>query len=271
MTYYLHRKYDLSSDDSILLRMANPYHVQLLNDLHHHFPEVLYNHVRFQSVPELLGYVNDVVRSNPQHQAYHYYHQQYHARYHTPNLYNEIMDDALFVPPPMYPQPVYRGVRDANPYIDAIRSIPPIPSPRSAPPPRGAPAPPSSREDAQQEPDPVVPSEPPVRFRSFISLGSVNLSTFLNQLLQDSLPDNLDDLEDVSIIPTDEQLRNNTAVRRLEQNHGDNCAICQDQMIATQDVRIITHCQHMFHLQCIDTWFQRHIQCPCCRHDIRDQ
>ena len=266
MTYYLHRKYDLSSHGSILLRMANPYHVQLLNDLHHHFPEVLYNHPRFHSIHQLLGYINDIVRSNPQHQAYHYYHQQYHARYHTPNLYNEIMDDALLVPPPVYPQSMYRSgnrnAQDANPYIDAIRSMPPAPTPIVSPPPVPSPRSAPPREDA---------AEPPVRFRSFISLGSVNLSTFLNQLLQDSLPENLDDLEDVSIIPTDEQLRNNTTVQRLEQNHADNCAICQDQMMATHDVRTITHCQHMFHLQCIDTWFQRHIQCPCCRHDIRDQ
>jgi hypothetical protein len=91
----------------------------------------------------------------------------------------------------------------------------------------------------------------------------------VEQFFQDIIPP-MGDLEDVPIIPTAEHLRNNTTVRQLDADIGDNCAICQDPLTATQEVRTINHCQHMFHMQCIDTWFQRNIHCPCCRHDIRE-
>jgi len=238
--------------------MANPYHIQLLNDLHHHFPEVLYNHHRFHNVSELLTYMNDVVRTNPQHQAYHYYHQQYHARYHAQE-YNDLMDDSLLVPQihrrsnvseamaHSIDRQLFGGRAVSNIYSDIIRR-------------------------SSQPPTPVVQPvepEPSVRVRSFVSLGGVDLTTFLTQLLQDPLQ-NLDNLNDVPIIPTAEHLRNNTTVKKLDEDYADNCAICQDPMVKDQDVRTINHCQHIFHMQCIDTWFQRNIHCPCCRHDIRE-
>ena len=49
----------------------------------------------------------------------------------------------------------------------------------------------------------------------------------------------------------------------------DNCAICQDVIEINQSVRRLTHCNHYFHEICIDTWFQRNVHCPTCRHDIR--
>jgi hypothetical protein len=57
---------------------------------------------------------------------------------------------------------------------------------------------------------------------------------------------------------------------RSELSNDINCAICQDPLLTNHDVRTINHCEHMFHKQCIDTWFGRHIHCPCCRHDVRE-
>ena len=243
--------------------MANPYHIQLLNELHHHFPEILYNHTRFQNVVQVLGYMNDVIRMNPQHQAYHYYHQQYHAQY------QDMMDDPLLVPQIQRRSNAAEAMAESidrldhgNPYA-AMRSMNAIgqpPSPTYPPP-----DPPLVRSVGAS-------AEPNIRIRSFISLGNSSdlFSSLLSHLLQEPLA-NMDNLENVIVTPTPEQLRDNTTVTVLQENKDDNCAICQDPLNKDHEVRTITHCDHMFHIQCIDTWFQRDIHCPCCRHDIRDE
>ena len=87
--------------------MSNPYTVQLLNDLHNHFPELLYNHQRFQTGADILSYVNNIVRLTPSHTAFHYYQQQYHAYYH-PQHARQIVDDLHMPPPASYPpSPTY--------------------------------------------------------------------------------------------------------------------------------------------------------------------
>jgi hypothetical protein len=47
------------------------------------------------------------------------------------------------------------------------------------------------------------------------------------------------------------------------------CSICQDTVSATDTARIIRACRHIYHLNCIDRWFERSVVCPTCRHDIR--
>lgn len=47
------------------------------------------------------------------------------------------------------------------------------------------------------------------------------------------------------------------------------CSICQDSL-RVGDLRRLRHCRHTFHRACIDTWFTSHVQCPECRHDIRE-
>jgi hypothetical protein len=48
------------------------------------------------------------------------------------------------------------------------------------------------------------------------------------------------------------------------------CTICQDTIARNAEIRRIRHCQHSYHLVCIDQWFERSVVCPTCRHDIRD-
>ena len=290
--------------------MSNPYTIQLLNDLHNHFPELLYNHQRFQTGADIVGYVNNIIRLTPMHGAYHYYQQQYHAYYH-PEHARGVIDDLYMPPPasyppsPTYPPPpaaaspvmapaapslqdligaaeddddlsqLYGGRAPSNPNL-RIPILPLLPSVqvrsgRAAAPPAAAPA---------AAPPPAVPAAAPpsarssariMRFSQIIPLSDVSVEAIFNQLMQDALPANLHELlEDVPVIPTEEHLRNNTSVSRLAEDFDDNCAICQDPLLINQDARTINHCNHMFHKQCIDTWFQRHIHCPCCRHDVRE-
>jgi len=41
------------------------YSISLLNDLHNHFPDILYRPERFRTVQDLLQYINHVAQTNP--------------------------------------------------------------------------------------------------------------------------------------------------------------------------------------------------------------
>jgi len=41
------------------------YSIPFLNDLHNHFPEILYNPGRFQTVQDLITYIIQVANENP--------------------------------------------------------------------------------------------------------------------------------------------------------------------------------------------------------------
>lgn len=43
------------------------------------------------------------------------------------------------------------------------------------------------------------------------------------------------------------------------------CSICRDSVNRTTGRSVTVPCQHEFHSECIDTWFQRHSSCPDCR------
>ena len=87
----------------------------------------------------------------------------------------------------------------------------------------------------------------------------------LTRLMREYL---FDDLENVPVIPTEEQVANATTVYPINSLQDDICTICQDN-IESGEVRRITQCGHYFHRNCIDTWLQGNVLCPTCRHDIR--
>jgi len=66
--------------------------------------------------------------------------------------------------------------------------------------------------------------------------------------------------------PTAEQLAAGSSIVTIDAE--DTCAICQDVVPAGSEAREL-RCDHRFHPGCIDTWFQRSVLCPTCRHDIR--
>ena len=45
--------------------MTSPYSISLLNDLHNHFPDLLYQPQRFNNIQDVLGYVVQVANQNP--------------------------------------------------------------------------------------------------------------------------------------------------------------------------------------------------------------
>ena len=48
------------------------------------------------------------------------------------------------------------------------------------------------------------------------------------------------------------------------------CVICRGNIEHNCVVRRINKCNHFFHAECADTWFQDNITCPHCRQDIRE-
>ena len=50
----------------------------------------------------------------------------------------------------------------------------------------------------------------------------------------------------------------------------ESCTICRENFNPNSIVRKINGCGHVFHINCIDTWFESNITCPICRVDLRD-
>jgi hypothetical protein len=85
-------------------------------------------------------------------------------------------------------------------------------------------------------------------------------------------------MEPVPVRPTAQQIATGSTVSTVdtEENNAEGvteentCAICQDVITEGSQVRTLNSCEHSFHIGCIDTWFQSHVNCPVCRHDIRE-
>ncbi|XVF46797.1 hypothetical protein PTKIN_Ptkin03bG0057200 [Pterospermum kingtungense] len=44
-----------------------------------------------------------------------------------------------------------------------------------------------------------------------------------------------------------------------------DCAICLSEFEDKECVKALPYCQHVFHVECIDTWLVSHVSCPVCR------
>ena len=78
-------------------------------------------------------------------------------------------------------------------------------------------------------------------------------------------------MEDVQVFPSLRTLRESSSIhiyRDLDTPH-ETCSICRDNFDENSVVRRLG-CEHIFHIGCIDTWFETNIRCPLCRLDLRD-
>ncbi|XXG83708.1 hypothetical protein AAC387_Pa10g1401 [Persea americana] len=66
-------------------------------------------------------------------------------------------------------------------------------------------------------------------------------------------------------IPIQVYTHNQRAMRDGDQCE---CAVCLGEFEEGDPVRILPHCHHVFHLQCIDEWIISHSICPLCRFPI---
>lgn len=47
---------------------------------------------------------------------------------------------------------------------------------------------------------------------------------------------------------------------------GSGCSICLADYKATDVIRLLPECRHLFHVKCIDKWLKAHPSCPVCRN-----
>lgn len=49
---------------------------------------------------------------------------------------------------------------------------------------------------------------------------------------------------------------------------GLECAVCLSDVVQGEKARLLPKCNHGFHVDCIDMWFQSHATCPLCRNPV---
>lgn len=325
------------------------YGVQLLDDIHNYFPDILYNHQRFRNVRDLLNYFQNTTRQS--FNLYNIGRTSYMNNMNTTNNMNNMNNTNNAVnsihSPPSGPargsSPVNRSTNNPIYPPDIIRSpfnsvfYPPEITPLQQTTNASSTTGPSSRRvinnnltssvtglhsrstaRSQQSTligdyfsSSVTPTPPLISTINTIPMNitsSINVDNDIedededddnNQIEQGqdiiasniSLLANIANLfnptgvtnatatiripftsfmEPIPIIPTAQQIQNATSIRTITESVGDTCAICQENIVINDNVRKINICNHSFHTGCIDTWFQRNVRCPVCRHDIRE-
>jgi Ring finger domain len=129
---------------------------------------------------------------------------------------------------------------------------------------------------------PQTPAQRPVREVSLPTLSQIleNLTwrtptsrfppTFFRQGRRTTATET--EFQDVVVRPTEEQI--SAAVSRFPyastmQLRNTNCPITLEPFQEGDPLIQINYCQHSFHEQALENWFQRNVRCPVCRYDIR--
>jgi hypothetical protein len=233
------------------------FRIGILDDLHNYFPDLLYNSDRFQSVQDVLQYIQRGARINPFEQGLREYN-----RNSRDSRTNHVV------------QPTQIPIVDTRAAHD-ISDVPVTP--------QRAPLMTSTIPVTPQRvplttstiPEPQIPQRQ-VRRRpvTYYWADSLIPNRYENNLIDTSILTNLftmalnPSFTDVPVIPTNQQV--DAATTLTTSQVAEPCAICQDAMDPSQSVRRINRCQHAFHRTCIDTWFESGVTCPICRIDIRD-
>lgn len=53
-------------------------------------------------------------------------------------------------------------------------------------------------------------------------------------------------------------------------DEGNMCSICLNNVKFDEVVRIL-ECKHVYHIKCIDKWFEKNTKCPNCRHNLKKE
>jgi hypothetical protein len=244
----------------------NHYGIPLLDDVHNYFPALLYDPVRFQNVGDVFAYVR----------------QQMHRRF-----------DLFSSAQAAYRSEVRRQPRAAaapptvfhrQPRFAAAAAAP-VPEPQT-PPLRPSLSRTVPMWNAMQTQPGMHPAIAEYTLETLMGgllpsqIGGNQMGDYLSPIFSNSLSALLNGVrqpaaaqqalqEPVIVAPTEQQVAAATAIE-IVADDDEVCAICQEGMASGTEARSLNACDHMFHTGCIDTWFQRNVRCPVCRHDIRD-
>jgi len=107
----------------------------------------------------------------------------------------------------------------------------------------------------------------------------INPSTYIDPLIETN--NNTQDITNflntflnstVAVRPSEDQINISSRIVRYADIQNPNstcCAITLEPFIASDNVRQIHFCGHMFFPQSFTQWFQNNVRCPVCRYDIR--
>ena len=228
---------------------VDQYGVRLLDDLHNYFPAILYDPTQFQTVPDLLNYVRQQTqtRFNPFQSGLREYQATYIPRQPRPNPLQSTRGRARTNNNRIVTE-TYEFVPSLVSNIYSDLEIPILVPPSSA--------------------DPIPSLVPaPARLEPSSTLAN---SIFDTALVRALLNLNSYDLESVIVRPTQQQIDRATTLRAaVAADESESCSVCQERYTEGQALRVIHHCHHQFHKDCVDRWFERNVRCPVCRHDVR--
>lgn len=240
------------------------YGVHLLDDLHNFFPALLYDSSSFRSVQDVLGYIQR--QSRARFDLFSYGLREYQSS-HSPaqnlRFSSRTLSNLQSIGQLSHSNLAHGPVRveinlDQTEDNDAD----------------------TESEDEAQAPSPSRGSSPLLTTTPETAIASLLLqmlsssreipSLTTRNILMPLLGQRNQFLEPVVVRPTVEQVEQNTTVGRVASDQDISCSICQDTLQPEQEGRKLNACGHWFHKTCIDTWFERAVHCPVCRHDIRE-
>jgi hypothetical protein len=246
------------------------YGVPIIDNIHNYFPDILYNNTRFTSLPALMEYLR-----NQMNHHFNIYNRMYmeYWRNNAPDMSNSVSPSrsAQAVPTTPNIQAMPREMQEAldallNPLGSNIstRTATPVLHPMS-----------TYMDDElllngfATPLQPTSNNAPPSINRLSTALNSIfpgigegRPAVFMAARAYHIRPLNLNVPETDGLTPLDIQ-RSTHIAQRIE----GQCPICYDDY-SGNDLRIINTCNHAFHIECIDRWFQNHNTCPMCRANV---
>ena len=228
--------------------MAAYYNIQLLDDIHNYFPALLYDHTRFRTVQDVLGYVNANV--NNRFNLFNRAQEQFNAVNNQNNQTRHI-DTAIPVTRVENPVTTRRRVTTSIPIYQTPVNQTRLQTQINA----------AANDVSLLLQMLTGPIQSP---QTTVSYHPVSMRA-LEQML------GIGPMEPVPVVATPEQINLATTLLGATNAHeSQTCSICQDTYAAGQGIRRLNQCSHEFHRECIDVWFQGNVHCPVCRFDIRD-
>ena len=237
----------------------------MLDEIHNFFPELLYDDVIF-SEPRFHYFRHRMRRIFPRAytRAFHEY-GIYYATERQQAFQNFLQSSGWQVaaapPPPPPPQQMTMNLAPpptAASLVSTFRGLSPIQTPPSL-----VPSP-----VATQVNELVL--EPDAASQLFTSFFNRSFEHPLTASATFRILGNLGGglFEDVPVIASQLDIETASSLYDLDRVPADSvCAVCQDRGDATPWRRL--NCGHMYHRQCIDTWFNQNVVCPVCRADVR--
>ena len=231
----------------------------ILNEIHIRFPALLYNPNQFENLNSVFRYVQEQMRNR--YDVFSREQQRY-------DVFSREQADDRSRQPRQPRQPRHpRQSRQAQPVpVDYIYQTPP--QRRTGP----VYTPPQRHTGPVYTPQNTGPLyTPPHRRTAPVVVRNVDINNFsdLNTLFLAAMGANFTD--PVLVAPTGAQVEQGSSLHTTIADSETPCSVCQDNIRTGETIRRLNHCNHTFHRNCIDTWYQRNVHCPVCRHDIRSQ